>query len=74
MNDGTPAKPFGPFNLSWDRVAGGYLDLDTRIWFFTDYDSVSPGMLSKIPGKGAAYMIAFTDSAGTPCQAGVTIA
>ncbi len=70
MNDGTPAKPYGPFNLSWDRVAGGYLDLDTRIWFFTDYYSVSPGMLSKIPGKGAAYMMAFTDSTGTPLSGG----
>jgi hypothetical protein len=26
----------GPFNLNWQRTAGGYLDLDTRIWFFTD--------------------------------------
>ena len=50
MADATPAKPFGPFNLSWDRVAGGYLDLDIRIWFFTDYYSVSPGMLSKTVG------------------------
>lgn len=27
-------------------------------------------MLSKIPGKGAAYMIAFTDAAGTPLRGG----
>jgi hypothetical protein len=63
--DGTPANPGGPFDLSWRRKAGGYLDLDTRIWFFTDYYSISPGMISQIPGKGAKYMIAFTDSAGT---------
>jgi hypothetical protein len=24
--------------------------------FFTDYYALSPGMLSKIPGKGAAYL------------------
>ena len=42
------------------------MDLDTRIWFFTDYYSISPGMISQIPGKGAKYMIAFTDSSGTP--------
>ncbi len=27
-------------------------------------------MLSKIPGKGAAYMMAFTDSTGTPLSGG----
>ena len=52
--------------MAWDRVAGHYLDLDARIWFFTDYYSISPGMVSQIPGKGAKYMIAFTDSDGSP--------
>ena len=33
---------------------------------FTDYYSVSPGMISQIPGKGAKYVIAFTDGAGAP--------
>ncbi|MDR7134370.1 hypothetical protein J2X06_001554 [Lysobacter niastensis] len=64
--DGTPQNPGGPFDLAWRRTADGYTDLDTRIWFFTDYYSISPGMLSQIPGKGAKYMIAFTDSRGTP--------
>ena len=66
MADATPGNPGGPFDLSWKRTAEGYLDLDTRIWFFTDYYSVSPGMISQIPGKGAKYMIAFTDSDGAP--------
>ena len=66
MADATPANPGGPFDLGWRRTAGGYLDLDTRIWFFTDYYSISPGMISQIPGKGAKYMIAFTDGDGTP--------
>ena len=70
--DGTPANPGGPLDLSWRRTAGGYLDLDTRIWFFTDYYSISPGMISQIPGKGAKYMVAFTDSAGTPLSGGVS--
>ncbi len=35
MNDGTPAKPYGPFNLSWDRVAGG-------IWISTPGSGSSP--------------------------------
>jgi hypothetical protein len=66
MADATPDNPGGPFDLSWRRKSGGYLDLDTRIWFFTDYYSLSPGMISQVPGKGAKYMIAFTDSKGTP--------
>src|SRR5271157_996325 len=68
--DGTPTNPGGPFNLAWERTAGGYLDLDTRIWFFTNYYSISPGMISQIPGKGAKYMIAFTDSEGSPLVGG----
>ena len=74
MADGTPANPGGPFDLGWRRTAGGYLDLDARIWFFTDYYSFSPGMISQIPGKGAKYMIAFTDSQGAPLSGGSTIA
>ena len=70
MADGTPANPGGPMDLGWRRTAGGYLDLDARIWFFTDYYSISPGMISQIPGKGAKYMIGFTDSEGAPLSGG----
>jgi len=70
--DGTPSNPGGPFDLSWKRTAGNYLDLDTRIWFFTDYYSISPGMISQIPGKGAKYMVGFTDSSGTPLSGGAS--
>ena len=45
---------------------------DTRIWFFTDYYSISPGMISQTPGKGAKYMVAFTDSTGTPLSGGAS--
>ena len=68
--DDTPANPGGPLDLNWRRKAEGYLDLDLRIWFFTDYYSISPGMISQTPGVGAKYMIAFTDSAGTPLSGG----
>jgi hypothetical protein len=70
MADATPDNPGGPFDLGWNRVKEGYLDLDTRIWFFTDYYSLSPGMISQVPGKGAKYMIAFTDSEGIPLSGG----
>jgi hypothetical protein len=67
LADATPDNPGGPFaDLAWTRKDGGYIDLDTRIWFFTNYYSISPGMVSQIPGKGAKYMIAFIDSRGTP--------
>ena len=51
--DGTPSKPTGELNLSWINTVDGYLALDARINFFTHYYSVSPGMLSYTPGKGA---------------------
>ena len=59
--DGTPANPTGTLNLAWENVAGRYTDLDQRIWMFTDYYSLSPGMVSQTPGLGARYLIAFTD-------------
>jgi hypothetical protein len=68
--DATPSNPGGALDTSWKRKAEGYLDLDTRIWFFTDYYSISPGMLSQIPGKGAMYMVGFTDSEGVPLSGG----
>jgi hypothetical protein len=64
--DGTPANPTGALDMAWRNVAGGFVDLDARIWMFTDYYSISPGMVSQTPGMGAKYMIAFTDGAGTP--------
>src|SRR5215813_3402049 len=33
---------------------------------FTDYYSISPGMVSLTPGKGAFYGIAFNDADDTP--------
>jgi hypothetical protein len=66
LADGTPSNPSGALDLSWRRTAGGFLDLDARIWFFTDYYSISPGMISQVPGKGAEYMIGFADSQGAP--------
>jgi len=68
--DGTPAEPSGPLNLAWINTALGALALDARINFFTNYYSVSPGMLSYTPGRGANYLMAFTDSGGAPLSGG----
>jgi hypothetical protein len=62
----TPRDASNTIDLAWNNQAGRFLDHDARLWFFTNYYSVSPGMLSKIPGKGATYMIAFNDAAGVP--------
>ncbi len=70
LDNVTPTTPRNTLDLSWKNVSEGYLDLDARIWFFTNYYSVSPGMLSRIPGKGAAYLIAFADSLETPLSGG----
>jgi hypothetical protein len=70
MDNVTPRSPRTALDLAWKNVAGGYLDLDARIWFFTDYYSISPGMLSKVPGKGAMYMICFTDGEGANLSGG----
>jgi hypothetical protein len=70
--DGTHANPTGTLNLAWENVAGGYLDLDARLWMFTNYYSLSPGMVSQNPGKGAMYVIGFTDGEGAPLVGGTS--
>ena len=70
MDNATPPNPSTAMDLAFVNTAGSFLALDARIWFFTDYYSISPGMMSKIPGKGAAYMISFTDSQGTSLSGG----
>jgi hypothetical protein len=59
-----PMASGNPFDMTWLATGGGYVALDARANFFTNYYSISPGMLSKIPGKGANYMIAWTDKDG----------
>ena len=64
---GTPSNLTGAFSdAAWTRRDGGYTDLNARIWFFTDYYSLSPGMISQTPGKGAKYGIGFVDSDNNP--------
>ncbi|MFO1023109.1 MAG: DUF1254 domain-containing protein [Planctomycetales bacterium] len=67
MADATADNPSGKLDLNWRRIdRGGALDVNCRPWFFSNYYAVSPGMLSQIPGKGAFYVMAFTDSDGVP--------
>jgi len=56
----------GGMDINFDFLwrTGTFLDLDSRINFFTNYYSVSPGMASKVAGKGAGYLVGFRDSDG----------
>ncbi|MCY1427881.1 hypothetical protein D9M71_437470 [compost metagenome] len=64
VNNVTSRWPNAPLDLTWLAREGDYRHLDARAWFFTDYYSISPGMVSMTPGKGAFYMIAFEDADG----------
>jgi len=64
VNNVSSRWPDAFVDLSWNDSQHGYRNLDARAWFFTDYYSISPGMVSMTPGKGAFYMIAFKDADG----------
>ncbi|WP_321916095.1 MULTISPECIES: DUF1254 domain-containing protein [unclassified Paraburkholderia] len=66
VNNVSARWPNAVNDLSFSSNSGGHRDLDARIWFFTDYYSISPGMVSMTAGKGAFYMIAFNDESGQP--------
>ncbi|QBR01520.1 DUF1254 domain-containing protein [Paraburkholderia pallida] len=66
VNNMTSRWPNAVNDLGFTSNKGGYRDIDGRIWFFTDYYSISPGMVSMTPGKGAFYMIGFNDASGQP--------
>ncbi|WP_069096228.1 DUF1214 domain-containing protein [Methyloligella halotolerans] len=67
VNNVTAHWPNTPLDLTFKATGdAGFRELDARAWFFTDYYSISPGMVSMTPGKGAFYMIAFDDADGDP--------
>jgi len=66
VNNAVEPGPEKSRDLAFNNKAGGYVEIEPRIWFFTDYYSISPGMVSQNPGKGAFYVIAFNDAEGTP--------
>ncbi|WP_323012716.1 DUF1254 domain-containing protein [Castellaniella sp.] len=53
-----------PLDFSFRSKTHGFTAIEARAWYFTNYYSFSPGMLSQIPGKGAAYQITFEDGDG----------
>jgi hypothetical protein len=65
LNPVASSKP-DTFDLAWNRIPNGYLSLDARVNFFTNYFSISPGSAFPVAGKGAKCMIASVDSTGVP--------
>ena len=60
-------------DLTWEQVfiggspvfeADTHSDMDARIAFFTKAYSTSPGMVIRMPGKGAQYLLNYRDSDG----------
>jgi len=64
VNNGSSRYPNAAWDLTFADAKQGFRNLDARTWFFTDYYSISPGMVSMTPGKGAFYMVAFKDADG----------
>jgi hypothetical protein len=70
-NAGEPG-PEKSMDLSFRNKAAGFTEIEPRVWFSTDYYSISPGMVSLTPGKGAFYGIAFNDADGRPLTCDVS--
>ncbi|WP_394893694.1 DUF1214 domain-containing protein [Mesorhizobium sp. AaZ16] len=64
INNAAEPRQEKSIDLSWRDKAGGFTAIERRVWMFTDYYSISPGMVSLTPGKGAFYAIAFNDANG----------
>lgn len=64
VNNLSSKWPNAYVDLTWTDTKVGYRNVDARIWMFTDYYSISPGMVSMTPGKGAFYYVAFKDAKG----------
>jgi hypothetical protein len=66
VNNGTEPGPDKTMDLAFRNKSAGFTEVEPRAWFSTDYYSISPGMVSQTPGRGAAYQIAFNDADGAP--------
>jgi hypothetical protein len=51
VNNLSSRWPNAYIDLSWTDTKHGYRNVDARTWMFTDYYSISPGMVSMTPGK-----------------------
>jgi hypothetical protein len=66
FNNAAQPGPEKSLDLSWRNTQHGFTDFEQRVWMFTNYYSLSPGMVSQTPGRGAAYWMAYHDAEGEP--------
>lgn len=66
VNNAAEPGPEKPRDLSFRDKAAGFTAVEPRAWFATNYYSISPGMVSQIAGRGAAYQVGFVDASGDP--------
>ena len=72
VNNAAEPGPEKSMDLAFRNKAAGFTEVEPRAWFSTDYYSISPGMVSLTPGKGAFYAIAFDDCEGKPLSGDVS--
>ena len=72
VNNAAEPGPEKSRDLAFLNKAGGFTDIEMRAWFSTNYYSSSPGMVSQIAGRGAAYQMAFNDADGAPLSGDVS--
>lgn len=66
INNAAEPGPEKSRDLEFRDKAAGFTATEARAWFSTNYYSISPGMVSQIPGRGAAYQIATVDASDRP--------
>jgi hypothetical protein len=66
FNNAAQPGPEKSLDLSWRNTEHGFTDIEQRVWMFTNYYSLSPGMVSQTAGRGAAYWMAYHDAEGEP--------
>ena len=66
FNNRNAVWPDTPVDLNFTNRTTGGTAIDARIWYFTNYYSISPGMVSRSPGRGAFYLVGFNDRDGAP--------
>jgi hypothetical protein len=72
FNNAAQPGPRKTLDLSWRNTVHGFTDFEQRVWMFTNYYSLSPGMVSQIPGRGASYWMAYHDAKGDPLSGDVS--
>lgn len=72
FNNAVQPGPDKLLDLAWHDTRYGYTDILQRTWMFTNYYSLSPGMISQKPGQGASYWMAYNDADGAPLSGDAT--